>query len=310
MRIFLWHVHGSWTTAFVQGGHEYFVPVLPDRGPDGLGRARTYTWPATVHEVTPAEARDLDVDVVVLQRPRELHGLAHDWLGRVPGVDIPAVYLEHNAPQGMINEMRHPVADVPAIVLAHVTQFNALFWDAGHARSTVIEHGVVPPRHEYSGELPRAGVVINEPWRRGRVTGTDLVERLRASVPIDVFGTQSETVGGVDLPQDEMHAELARRRVYFHPIRWTSLGLALIEAMQMAMPVVAVATTEVPRALPPGYPYASTRPDELAAALRVLVNDHEEAVARGKECREWAREHYSLERFLDDWDALLSEVAS
>ena len=34
-----------------------------------------------------------------------------------------------------------------------------------------------------------------------------------------------------------MHAELARRRLYLHPIRWTSLGLSLIEAMQLGMPV-------------------------------------------------------------------------
>ena len=41
MRVLLWHVHGSWTTSFVQGPHTYLVPVTADRGPDGLGRART-----------------------------------------------------------------------------------------------------------------------------------------------------------------------------------------------------------------------------------------------------------------------------
>ncbi|HEX3213832.1 MAG TPA: hypothetical protein VH016_14780, partial [Actinomycetota bacterium] len=45
VRVLLWHVHGSWTTAFVQGRHEYLLPVTPDRGPDGLGRARTWSWP-------------------------------------------------------------------------------------------------------------------------------------------------------------------------------------------------------------------------------------------------------------------------
>ncbi len=42
MRVFFWHVHGSYATSLVQGGDDYFVPVLPDRGPDGRGRARTY----------------------------------------------------------------------------------------------------------------------------------------------------------------------------------------------------------------------------------------------------------------------------
>ena len=63
MRVLLWHVHGSWTTAFVQGPHEYLLPVTPERGPDGLGRARTYTWPASAVEVTREEVARAEVDV-------------------------------------------------------------------------------------------------------------------------------------------------------------------------------------------------------------------------------------------------------
>ena len=55
MKIFLWHVHGSWTTNFVQGRHQYLLPVLADRGPDGRGRARTWEWPSSAVEVAPAE---------------------------------------------------------------------------------------------------------------------------------------------------------------------------------------------------------------------------------------------------------------
>ena len=69
MNVFVWHVHGAYTTSFVQGGHDYLVPVTPDRGPDGRGRAQTYSWPARVREITRAEARRADVDGVVLQRP-------------------------------------------------------------------------------------------------------------------------------------------------------------------------------------------------------------------------------------------------
>ena len=76
MKILIWHVHGSWTTAFVQGGHEYLLPTLPDRGPDGRGRARTWDWPDSAVEVTPEEAADAEIDVVVMQRPEELDGLA------------------------------------------------------------------------------------------------------------------------------------------------------------------------------------------------------------------------------------------
>jgi glycosyltransferase involved in cell wall biosynthesis len=312
MKILLWHVHGSWTTAFVQGPHEYLLPVLPDRGPDGRGRAQTWDWPPWVVEVTPEQAADADVDVVVLQRPHELDGLAERWLGgRRPGRDVPAVYLEHTAPQGEINRMRHAVADRDNLVLVHVTHFNALFWDAGSTPTRVIEHGIVDPGYRYTGELPRAAAVINEPERRQRVTGTDLLSSLNGHVPIDLFGIGAGALGGVeDLPQERLHDELARRRAYLHPYRWTSLGLALLEAMQLGMPVVALATTEVVEAVPPAAGVVTNRIEGVREALAGFVRDPEAARRAGEAARAACLARYGLPRFLADWDRLLEEVAA
>jgi glycosyltransferase involved in cell wall biosynthesis len=312
VKVLLWHVHGAWTTSFVHGDHDYVVPVLPDRGPDGVGIARTYTWPAErVSELPPEALRDEDFDVVVLQRPHELEHLAEEWLGRRPGADLPAVYVEHNAPQGRIADMRHPAADREDLLLVHVTHFNALFWDAGSTPTRVVEHGVVDPGHRYSGELPRGAVVINEARRRARVTGTDLLDRFAQAAPLDVFGMDAASIGGIeDLPQEELHSEMARRRVYLHPIRWTSLGLSLLEAMHLGMPVVALGTTEVHEAVPPEAGVVSTKVDVLAEAIRRLVDDPDEAAERGRSARAVALERYGLERFLADWDDVLQEVTT
>ena len=97
MRILLWHVHGSWTTAFVAGAHDYVLPLLPDRGIDGVGRARTWDWPATAREVPVDRLAHEPLDLVVLQRPHEAR-LVQELTGRRPGRDLPAIYLEHNAP--------------------------------------------------------------------------------------------------------------------------------------------------------------------------------------------------------------------
>ncbi|MBA2580454.1 MAG: glycosyltransferase [Thermoleophilaceae bacterium] len=312
MRILLWHVHGAWTTAFVHGKHDYLVPVVAGRGPEGRGRAQTYVWPEQAREVSATEAAEADVDVIVLQRPEELDGLAERWLGgRRPGRDLPAVYVEHNAPQGRIADMRHPAADRSDLTLVHVTYFNDLFWDAGSTATRVIEHGIVDPGYRYTGELERSAVVVNEARRRGRVTGTDLLERLSSEVPMDLFGIDAAAVGGIDdVRQEDLHDEMARRRVYLHPIRWTSLGLSLIEAMQIGMPVVALATTEVPEAVPAEAGVVSTRVDELRSGLRRFVAEPEEARARGVAAREAALARYGLRRFLADWDDLLEEVAT
>lgn len=308
MRILLWHVHGSYTSAFVRGGHDYVLPLVPGRGPDGRGRAQTFDWPAHAREVPFDRLRDEPVDVVVHQRPHEPE-LAREWLGR----DVPGVYVEHNTPAGDVPRTRHPLADRDDITLVHVTHFNELFWDNGRAPTRVIEHGVPDPGHLYTGELPRAGVVVNEPVRRTRVAGTDLLPRFAARVPLDVFGMR---VTGLpydtyeDLPQHAMHAELARRRVYLHPYRWTSLGLALVEAMTLGMPVVALATTEAVEAVPPEAGVISTDVDVLVRALADFAADPERAAQAGKAARAAALARYGLDRFLADWDRLLSEVSA
>jgi glycosyltransferase involved in cell wall biosynthesis len=308
--VLLWHVHGSWTTALLQGSHEYLLPVLPDRGPDGLGRAQTWEWPESAVELSPAQLGDAEIDAVLLQRPHELE-LTERWTGRRPGRDVAAVYVEHNAPQGRIAEMRHPVADRDDLTLAHVTHFNDLFWDAGSTRTAVIEHGIVDPGYRYTGELAEAAVAINEPRRRWRVTGTDLLPRLNGTVTLRLFGIGAGEMGGIEnLPQERLHAEMARRRAYLHPIRWTSLALSLIEAMQLGMPVVALAATEAVEAVPAGAGVVSTRVDVLSRGLREMVAAPELARARGEVAREAALERYGLDRFLADWDELLAEVAS
>ncbi|MGN9805924.1 glycosyltransferase [Micromonospora sp. L32] len=318
MNILVWHVHGSWTTSFVHGKHRYLVPVTPDRGPYGLGRARTYPWPDSAVEVTPQQLRREEVDVVLLQRPEEMD-LACDWLGRRAGRDLPAIYVEHNTPKGDVPNTRHPMADRDDLLLTHVTHFNELFWDNGGTRTAVVEHGVVPPAVQWTGELDRLAVVINEPVRRWRVTGTDLLSRFAEIAPLDVFGMKvaglAEHLGlpadrlasHDDVPQHRMHAELARRRAYLHLCRWTSLGLSLIEAMTMGMPVVALATTEAVEAVPPGAGALSTRVDALLEAAGRFVTQPAEARRAGAEARTAARARYGLDRFLADWDRLLEE---
>lgn len=318
MNILLWHVHGSWTTAFVHGRHRYLIPVTPDRGPDGLGRARTYHWPDQAEEVSFPELATADVDAVVLQRRHELD-LASALLRRQVGRDVPAIYVEHNAPGGDVPHTRHPLADRDDLLIVHVTHFNAVYWDTGGTRTRVVEHGIVPPIGTYTGEQDRLAAVINEPVRRWRATGTDLLPGFAAVAPVDVFGLAVTGLSGrlglpldrlaayADLSQAKLHPELARRRAYLHLCRWTSLGLSLLEAMSMGMPVVVLASTEATTAVPPEAGIISTQLKTLRDGAHWLIEDPAAAHRLGASARRAARTRYGLERFLADWDRLLKE---
>ncbi|SEB35557.1 Glycosyl transferases group 1 [Paramicrobacterium humi] len=318
MNILFWHAHGGWADAFVRGEHRYLLPTTPDHGPFGLGRAGR-DWPDTAIEVSPDELADADVDVVVLQRLEELE-FAEQWLGRRLGRDVAAVFVEHNTPKGDVPHSVHPLADRSDITIVHVTHFNALMWDTGRAPSLVIEHGVPDPGPLYTGELERFGAVINEPVRRARVSGTDLLPDFARVSPVDVFGMGGDDLTELlpahadritwagDLPTKTLHAELARRRAYLHTTRWTSLGLSLLEAMHLGMPVITLGTTEAFRAVPPEAGAVSADVVELARAARLLVDDPDEARRRGAVARAFALEHYGLPAFLDRWSDVLDDV--
>jgi hypothetical protein len=315
--ILAWHVHGAWSTSFVHGPWTTLTPTAADRGPAGSGRPTTYTWPQRAVEVTPEQLRDTPIDCVVLQRPMDLE-LLHAWTGMRAGRDVPAIWVEHNTPpQGPTT--RHPMAERSDIPIVHVTHFNALMWDNGRAPVHVVEHGILDPGWHWRGNLRRAGVVSNEPVRRNRITGTDLLPRLAQVAPIDVFGIASEPLtasevglgitGLGDVPHDAMLAQLAERTVYLHLCRWTSLGLALLEAMHLGMPVVGLATTEAPEALEGSGAVLSNDPDRLVRAIRTLLHDRDAAAEAGRRNRQHALARFGLDRFLADWEPIIKEVA-
>lgn len=317
MKILLWHVHGGWTDAFVRGQHEYLLPVTPEGGPWGLGRAGR-NWPESVSDVPLNKLSETEVDAVILQRPEEVGAVAK-LLHRRPGRDVAAFYVEHNTPKPDAVNTVHPLADQREIPIVHVTHFNRLFWDNGRARTTVIEHGIRDPGALYTGDQESLGVMINEPVRRWRITGTDLLPDFAGIAPLELFG-----IGGAgvqeklglpagrltwkgDLPTADVHKQLAANRAYIHTARWTSLGLSLLEAMFLAMPVVVVAATEACRAVPPEAGVVSNDLGELTAAAGRFIADPDLAADCGRAARSVALEKYGLEQFLHRWDVMLGQ---
>jgi hypothetical protein len=313
LRILTWHVHGSYLWYLSHIRHELYLPVAPERPHGYGGRAGVWAWPPTVHEVPLAHLGELDVDVV-------LHQSHATWIDRhrllsPAQLAVPQVVLEHDPPREVPTDTRHPVDDPDALVV-HVTHFNRLMWEGGSTPTAVIEHGVaVPPEARYEGAASkeRGIVVINGLRSRGRRLGADVFTAVRddAGVPLDLVGMDSAPLGGLgEVPPPELPRFLGQYRFYFHPVRYTSLGLSLCEAMMVGLPVVGLATTELPSIVTDGVDgFVSNDVDRLVDVMRTLLDDPDLAARVGAAGRDTARRRFSLSRFTADWDSLLSSVA-
>ncbi len=308
LRVLTWHVHGNYLWYLSHAPHHFFVPVQPD-GRGALGPS--FPWGDNMHEVAADEVRHTEFDCVLFQHHdnwlRDQHAILSAAQRR-----LPRVYLEHDPPRQSPTDTVHPVDD-PDVLLVHVTHFNRLMWHAPRTPTTVIEHGVVvPDTIRATGELARGITAINCLARRGRRLGVDVFTELRAELPLDLVGIESAELGGLgEIAPMELPAFVARYRFFFNPIRYTSLGLAVCEAMMLGVPIVGLATTEMVTTIDNEVSgFLSNDLDELRATMRVLLDDPHRARQLGDGARAVARERFSIDRFVRDWDATLRAVTA
>jgi hypothetical protein len=310
LRILTWHVHGNYLYYLTQVPHEFYLVADPQGGPGRAGRAGVLPWGDNVHDAPVDALARMPFDVVLYQSRHAWEVDRHTLLSPAQRA-LPAIVLEHDPPLEHPTDTRHWCADGDAL-LVHVTPYNALMWDAAGRQVRIVEHGVrllSELRATYA--LPRGIAVVNHILERGRRVGPELWRDARAAAPVDLVGMASLDAGGLgEVPNPELPAFMARYRFTFSPLRYTSLGLALIEAMMLGLPLVGLATTELATVIRNGENgFIDTRPERLHEAMRTLAHDLGLAREMGANARALARERFGIGRFVADWQKVLAEVA-
>ncbi|WP_255398908.1 glycosyltransferase family 4 protein [Nitrosovibrio sp. Nv6] len=262
-----------------------------------------------MHDVPVDEVKDLDFDVILFQHRKNYEVDQYQVLSE-PQRQLPKVYLEHDPPQEHPTNTMHWVDDA-SMLLVHVTDFNRLMWDNNRTPTAVIDHGVmVPDNVAYTGEHPKGVVVVNNIHKRGRRLGLDVFEKIREQIPLDLVGMGTTELGGLgEVPHDELPAFVAKYRFFFNPIRYTSLGLSVCEAMMTGLPMVGLATTEMVTAVENGKTgYVETDVDKLVERMRYLIDYPEHARELGRNARNYANQRFSIKRFASDWQRVVSRV--
>jgi len=308
LRILTWPIHGSYFNTLSHLDHDWILPVKGG-APEGYGGRGKADFPPSVRDVPAGAVRDTELDLILFQSPRNLAVDAPEILSEAQG-RLPRIYLEHNTPFPDPVASRHPFAD-PDGLLIHVTHFNAMMWDNGGTPTRVIEHSVaIDPEATYQGTRPEGITVVNSMPRRGRKVGLDLLLEARRHIPIQLAGFENDGLEGLgDIPYPRLHRAVAEYRFLFSPCRYTSLPLAVVEALTLGMPVVVLATTELPTVIRNGvHGYLSNDLDVLIAGMRRLIDDPDHARELGANARELAQERFGLDRFARDWDAAFAQA--
>ncbi|HJV73026.1 MAG TPA: glycosyltransferase family 4 protein [Noviherbaspirillum sp.] len=311
LKILTWHTHGSYLYYLTQAPHDFYVLSKPDRPAGYGGRCGHIPWGDNVIDLPVSEAKDRQFDCILFQDDHQFLTDQYIYLSEAQR-KLPKIYLEHDPPREHPTDMQHPVDD-PSVLLVHVTPFNALMWDSGRTPTRVVEHGVIVPQGvSYGGDLARGLVVINNIASRGRRLGGDVFLHVRDKVPLDLVGMGAKEINGIgEIEHARLPAFAAQYRFFFNPIRYTSLGLAVIEAMMIGMPVIALATTEMSTVIDNGVSgYADTDVPTLIDRMQELLADPDHARRLGEGARQSACERFGIGRFIHDWTAAFECAAS
>jgi glycosyltransferase involved in cell wall biosynthesis len=302
LRVLTWRIHGNYLWYLSQAGHDFYLPVRSDGTPGYGGRGSTFPFGDNVYDVPAEEVRSGDFDCILFQHRDNYERDQYEILS-AEQQRLPRIFLQHDPPWESPTNQPHWVDD-PNVLLVHCTDFNRLMWDSGRTPTKVIDHGVMVPEHvRYTGELERGIVVVNNLQRRGRLAGADIFTDLRDHVPLDLVGMSAEALGGLgEVSPPQLAAFEARYRFFFNPIRYTSLGLAVLEAMLLGLPIVGLATTELVTVIRNGENgFLETDPSKLIPHMQRLLADPQEARRLGEAARATAMERFNIRRFAREW---------
>lgn len=311
LKIFTWHIHGSYLFYLSHIPHDIYLPKKEISENGYYGITPSYKWPSNVHEINFDEVKNHQFDVILFQSHQNYLKDQFDVLSETQR-NLPKIYLEHDPPREHPTDTVHPVND-PETLVVHVTDFNRLMWDCRQSPTAVIDHGVFCPEGvRYTGTLEKGVVIVNNIQKRGRRLGFDIYNEAKKTLPLDLVGMGWQEAGGMgEVPHSELPSFTSQYRFFYNPIRYTSLGLSICEAMMVGLPVIGLATTELATLIKNDVSgFISNRPSELIDAAREVMRDKRLADKWSEGARKTARERFSMDRFVNDWSNCLTKVTS
>lgn len=298
-KIFTWPAQQQYLFQLAQGDFEIYIPA----GQNESFRQQ-FSSQKNVIEIDGDELKDLQLDCILFQDEYSYKTAQFEVLSDQQR-ELPKIYLEHHPPKQHPTNTKHFVEE-QQIQLVQVNHYNALMWDNNQSPVTVIEHGVATDTIAFSGEQAKGVIVLEEQPDDDRVIGTDIFTLVKEALPLDVIQIGKENITHQNLPE-----KISPYRFLFCPDRYASPAFAVFQAMMQGMPVIGLATTNLPTILTNEVSgFTDSDVNYLIGKMKTLLDDPQLAVQMGAEARKSALQRFSLNRFLSDWNQVLKNAVS
>jgi glycosyltransferase involved in cell wall biosynthesis len=284
-----------------QTPHDFYLPV-----PGILQGAEV----ANLFEVPKSEVPGLNLDAVVFQSESNY---AKDQFQVLSSrqLQLPQIFWQQQAPSSWEEENAHPVLD-PDVVVVHSSSYSQLMWDhAPGVKSKVIEPGMKASQSwVFEGDWER-GLSLCHVGRIGaNPLGQGLLEKAQGVVPLDLIRLKPNFNFCPDeiLPSDFPRV-CGHYRFLFSALRRGSLDLSFYQALMTGLPVIGVACGELVNVIDNGRSgFLHTDFEKVISAMKEMIKHPLLAREWGKAARKTAMERFHLDRFIKDWNRLLSEM--
>lgn len=297
-KIFTWPVHQQYLFQLAQGDFDIYIPSGQNES-----FCKQFSAQKNVIETDFKAIKEVQFDCILFQDEHSYTTAQFEVLSDQQ-LQLPKIYLEHHPPKQHPTNAKHLVED-QEVQLIHVNHYNALMWD-NQVPVTVIENGVDTNTASFTGEKASGVIVLEEFPADDRVTGHDIFMQVKEALPLNVIRIGKENITYQNLPE-----KLIQYRFLFCPDRYQSLPFAVYQALMIGMPVVGLATTDLPIVINNEVSgFTDSDLNYLIRKMQYLLTDHQLAVQIGAEARKSALLRFGLNRFLADWKQVLQNAVA
>jgi len=310
-KILTFPTHEGYQTLLDKTGHTFYLLSLQGRK---VWETKYRPVPDN-HEVVPIIYDELsDVDFIF---SHERFGQLQTAMEISQRTRLPILHMEHVEPQ----DDRWSEEDSKNLRLMHgdinifITNHNRKSWGFEND-GLVIPHGIDTDVFSgWSGSDKKYVLyAVNQLKDRDYFCGHKKWEEVRNIVQKSMPNVEFRLVGdnpGISRPISDVNnlvEQYNKCSCYINTSQLSPVPMTLLEAMSCGCPVVSSAKQEIPSILNGDNGFCSNDTEAMANKIIEILNDNEYAKRIGNSARETAKQRFSLDSFVDNWNNIFDKA--